>query len=143
MILLVLLVVLFLAVGGYVIYLKMRPEVYHARWNYGISSTADMKSVADAFGAKLATADQLEAAFQKGAEWCSAGWVDNGGKLAARWPMQTVSSNCGIKSSKNDLGASATAAGITLYGPKPAKNSELAIKGDIWAFNGSKWSMYD
>lgn len=50
------------------------PEVFHIagnRYTYN-----DAKEVCKAHNAKLATYDQIESAYQNGAEWCEYGWSD-------------------------------------------------------------------
>ena len=53
---------------------KIENEVFNVsnnKYNY-----EDAQAVCSSFGAKLATYDQIEAAYNKGAEWCNYGWSD-------------------------------------------------------------------
>ena len=53
---------------------KCENEVFNVsdnKYNY-----EDAQAVCSSFGAKLATYDQIEAAYNKGAEWCNYGWSD-------------------------------------------------------------------
>jgi hypothetical protein len=49
-------------------------EVFNIPGNY--YSYGDSKALCDAYGAKLATYDQVENAYNKGGEWCNYGWSD-------------------------------------------------------------------
>lgn len=50
-------------------------EVFHIRGNN--YTYEDSKALCKAFGAKLATYEQMEKAYEKGADWCEYGWSDN------------------------------------------------------------------
>lgn len=50
-------------------------EVYHIRGNN--YTYDDAKAVCSAFDGKLATYEQMEKAYEKGADWCEYGWSDN------------------------------------------------------------------
>jgi heme/copper-type cytochrome/quinol oxidase subunit 2 len=50
-------------------------EVFHIRGNNYTYN--DAKAVCKAFGGKLATYEELEKAYEKGADWCEYGWSDN------------------------------------------------------------------
>jgi len=52
----------------------IRDEVFNISNN--IYTYDDAKAVCKVYGAKLATYDQLEDAYSKGAEWCNYGWSD-------------------------------------------------------------------
>ena len=49
-------------------------EVFNIPGNYYTYN--DSKAICNAYGAKLASYDQLEKAYNKGAEWCNYGWSD-------------------------------------------------------------------
>lgn len=49
-----------------------RDEVFHVRGNN--YTYDDAKAVCKAFGSKLATYEQIEKAYEKGADWCEYGW---------------------------------------------------------------------
>ena len=59
-------------------------EVFNVSNN--IYSYEDAPAVCQAFGAKLATAKQVQSAYSNGADWCNYGWT--GGQLAL-YPTQT------------------------------------------------------
>jgi hypothetical protein len=44
--------------------------------NNNLYTYEDAQSICTAYGAKLATYDQIEDAYEKGAEWCNYGWSD-------------------------------------------------------------------
>ncbi len=50
-------------------------EVFHISGNH--YTYKDAESICKAYGAKLATYDNLERAYLNGAEWCEYGWSDN------------------------------------------------------------------
>jgi hypothetical protein len=50
------------------------PETYHIQGQFDYSIA---KSVCKAYGATLATLDQVKDAFNKGGEWCDYGWTDD------------------------------------------------------------------
>lgn len=54
--------------------LKLKNEVYNIPSNN--YTYDDSKAICQAYGAKLATYDQVEEAYNKGAEWCNYGWSD-------------------------------------------------------------------
>lgn len=58
-------------------------EVFNIPGNY--YSYDDSKAICTAYGAKLATYEQIEKAYNKGAEWCNYGWSD--GQMAL-YPTQ-------------------------------------------------------
>lgn len=58
-------------------------EVFHIRGNN--YTYEDAKAVCTAFGGKLATYEQMEKAYEKGADWCEYGWSD---KQMAYFPTQ-------------------------------------------------------
>lgn len=63
----------------------------------------DAKAVCKAFDSKLATYDQVESAYNNGAEWCSYGWSD---EQMILYPTQKSTYNKlkSIKGHKNDCG---------------------------------------
>jgi hypothetical protein len=54
--------------------LKIKKEVYNIPSNS--YTYDDSKAICQAYGATLATYDQIENAYNKGAEWCNYGWSD-------------------------------------------------------------------
>jgi len=59
------------------------PQVFHIKDN--VFTYDDSEAVCKAYGAELATYDQLVSAYKQGANWCSKGWVK--GQLAI-YPVQ-------------------------------------------------------
>lgn len=55
--------------------LKLKKEVYNIPSNN--YTYDDAKVICKAYGAKLASYDEIENAYNKGAEWCNYGWSDN------------------------------------------------------------------
>jgi hypothetical protein len=55
--------------------LKIKKEVFNVPDN--TYTYDDAKAVCAAYGAKLASYDQVETAYQDGGEWCNYGWSDN------------------------------------------------------------------
>lgn len=54
--------------------IKIKKQVFNIPGNKYDYSNA--RAVCKAYGAELATYDQLESAYNRGADWCSAGWTD-------------------------------------------------------------------
>lgn len=54
--------------------IKKSDEVFHISNN--LYSYEDAQNICSSYGAKLATYDQIENAYNNGAEWCSYGWSD-------------------------------------------------------------------
>jgi len=55
--------------------IKFKKQVFNIPGNYYDYTNA--KAVCKAYGAELATYDQIEKAYSSGAEWCNYGWSDN------------------------------------------------------------------
>jgi hypothetical protein len=55
--------------------LKLQKQVFNIPGNY--YNYEDAKAICDAYGARLASYNEMEEAYNKGAEWCSYGWSDN------------------------------------------------------------------
>jgi len=55
--------------------LSDQSQVFHVPGNTLVYE--DAKAVCDAYGARLATYNEVEDAYNKGAEWCSYGWSDD------------------------------------------------------------------
>ena len=93
----------------------------------------DAPTVCSIYGAKVATYDQVEAAYNKGGEWCSYGWSD--GQMAL-FPTQkgTWSKLQGSEETKNNCGRPGVNGGymenpnilfgVNCYGKKPAATSK-------------------
>jgi len=96
----------------------------------------DAQSICTSYGAKLATYDQIEDAYNHGADWCNYGWSD---KQMIFFPTQKSTWNKlqGTKTHKNDCGRPGINGGyianpymkfgVNCFGKKPkAKESDLA-----------------
>ena len=93
----------------------------------------DAQAVCTSFGAKLATYDQIEAAYNNGAEWCNYGWSD--GQMAY-FPTQKDTWNELLKhpKKKNNCGRPGVNGGyidnpyvkfgINCYGKRPAPTED-------------------
>jgi len=101
-------------------------EVFHISKNK--YSYDDAKAICKSYNSKLATYDQIEKAYKKGAEWCSYGWSDNQMTL---FPTQKKTWNKlqGIEDHENDCGRPGINGGyidntnvkygVNCYGVKP------------------------
>jgi hypothetical protein len=96
----------------------------------------DAQAICSSYGAKLATYDQIEDAYNKGGEWCNYGWSAN---QMALFPTQksTWQKLQGTETHKNDCGRPGVNGGyianpnvtfgVNCYGKKPkASSSDLA-----------------
>jgi len=119
---------------------------------YGIGPVGGVAAAAEGMGATVATVAtlaQLTAAQQAGAEWCHYAWTNNAAKGAAPtdgayFPMQTAVHECG------GIGVNGpnpmTAAGVTLYGPKPPQGTLplCAVSGSaspcVLPWNGTSYN---
>ena len=54
--------------------ITMKPQVYHIPGNNSTYDNAE--AICQAYGSRLATYNELEDAYENGAEWCSYGWSD-------------------------------------------------------------------
>lgn len=114
-----------------------KKEVFHVSNN--LYSYDDAQAVCGSFGARLAKYDEIEKAYNSGAEWCSYGWSD--GQMAF-FPTQkdTWDKLQNTASHKNDCGRPgvnggymanpALHFGVNCYGKKP-EASEKDINGLI------------
>jgi hypothetical protein len=105
----------------------------------------DAKSVCGSYGARLATYDEIEQAYNKGAEWCNYGWSD--GQMAF-FPTQkdTWSVLQRNKAHANDCGRPGVNGGymanphikfgVNCYGKKP-----VASEADLALMNAKKASL--
>ena len=105
---------------------KLKKQVYHIpnnKYNY-----LDGKAICKAYGGRLAKYDELEDAYENGANWCSYGWSEN---QMALFPTQkkTWDKLQKIKGHENDCGRPGVNGGyiknpnvrfgINCFGPKP------------------------
>jgi len=108
-----------------------KEEVFHVPGNtYGYD---DAKAVCKALGSRLATYNEVESAYQSGAEWCSYGWSD--GQMAL-FPTQkeTYDTLQKIDEHQHDCGRPGVNGGyiknenvqfgVNCYGPKPQINEK-------------------
>jgi len=98
---------------------------------------ADAQEVCSIYGAKLATYDQVEAAYNKGGEWCNYGWSD--GQMAlfptqkATWSKlqksETTKNQCGRPGVNGGfMGNDGLLFGVNCFGKKPqATDKELKM----------------
>lgn len=106
--------------------IRFKKQVFNIPGNYYNYSNA--KALCKAYGAELATYEQLEKAYNDGAEWCNYGWSD---KQLALFPTQLKTFNTlqTIKGHENDCGRPGINGGyianpqvrfgVNCYGNKP------------------------
>lgn len=111
--------------------IKFRKQVFNIPGNY--YSYDNAKALCSAYGAELATYDQIEKAYNSGAEWCNYGWSAN---QLALFPTQqkTYDSLQKIKGHENDCGRPGINGGyianpnvkfgVNCYGNKPRITNE-------------------
>jgi len=116
------------------------PQVFNIPGNY--YAYEDAKSLCTAYGARLASYDEVENAYTNGAEWCSYGWSN--GQMAL-FPTQkdTYNKLQTIKGHENDCGRPGVNGGymanpklqfgVNCYGVKPKMTKEeeelMAVSG--------------
>ena len=113
--------------------LKMQKQVFNIPGNY--YNYDDAKAICDAYGARLASYNEMEEAYNKGAEWCSYGWSDN---QMALFPTQkyTWRKLQKIKGHEQDCGRPGVNGGyidktdskygVNCYGNKPPMTADAA-----------------
>ena len=111
--------------------IKFEKQVFNIPGNY--YTYKDANAVCNAYGAELATYQQVENAYNNGGEWCNYGWSDN---QLALFPTQQETYNelQTIEGHENDCGRPGVNGGyianpdvrfgINCYGYKPEINSE-------------------
>jgi hypothetical protein len=111
--------------------IKFRKQVFNIPGNY--YSYDNAKALCTAYGAELATYEQIEDAYNKGAEWCNYGWSAN---QLALFPTQknTYDNLQNIKGHENDCGRIGINGGyianpnvkfgVNCYGNKPKITEE-------------------
>ena len=111
--------------------IKFRKQVFNIPGNYYNYENA--KALCSAYGAELATYQQIEDAYKNGAEWCNYGWSAN---QLALFPTQqkTYDNLQNIKGHENDCGRPGINGGyianqnvkfgVNCYGNKPKIDSE-------------------
>jgi hypothetical protein len=110
---------------------RRKKQVFHIPGNE--YSYEDAKALCKAYGAKIATLEQIEKAYNEGAEWCSYGWSDN---QMAFFPTQRETWNKlqKIKGHKHDCGRPGINGGfikndkvrfgVNCYGYKPRMSAD-------------------
>jgi len=111
--------------------IRFKKQVFNIPGNYYNYNNA--RALCKAYGAELATYDQLEKAYNDGAEWCNYGWSAN---QLALFPTQQKTYNTlqTIKGHENDCGRPGVNGGyianpnvrfgVNCYGNKPKITSE-------------------
>lgn len=111
--------------------IKFKKQVFNIPGNY--YSYDNAKALCAAYGAELATYDQIEKAYNNGAEWCNYGWSAN---QLALFPTQqkTYDKLQSIEGHENDCGRPGINGGyianpnvkfgVNCYGNKPKITSE-------------------
>ena len=111
--------------------IKFRKQVFNVPGNY--YSYDNAKALCKAYGAELATYDQIEKAYNNGAEWCNYGWSAN---QLALFPTQkkTYDKLQTIPGHENDCGRTGINGGyianpnvkfgVNCYGNKPKMTEE-------------------
>jgi uncharacterized membrane protein len=111
--------------------IRFKKQVFNISGNYYNYENA--KAVCQAYGAELASYDQIEKAYNSGAEWCNYGWSTN---QLALFPTQSKTYNHlqTIKGHENDCGRTGINGGyianpnvkfgVNCYGNKPKITSE-------------------
>lgn len=111
--------------------IKFKKQVFNIPGNY--YGYEDAKALCQAYGADLATYDQIENAYNNGAEWCNYGWSAN---QMALFPTQkqTYNNLQNIKGHENDCGRPGINGGyianprvkfgVNCYGNKPKITEE-------------------
>jgi len=128
--------------GGIEQVLPGKKEVFNIAQNK--YTYTDAEPLCKAFGAELATYDQVKDAWQKGADWCNYGWVKG---QAAVFPTQESTFNnlqagpedqrmaCGVPGVNGGYFDNPELRfGVNCYGPKPSENE--ADARNIMAQNG-------
>jgi hypothetical protein len=111
--------------------IKFKKQVFNIPGNYYDYENA--KAICQAYGSELATYDQIEKAYNKGAEWCNYGWSAN---QLALFPTQKQTYNTlqTIPGHENDCGRPGINGGyianpkvkfgVNCYGDKPKITEE-------------------
>ena len=111
--------------------IKFKKQVFNIPGNYYDYENA--KAICQAYGSELATYNQIEKAYNKGAEWCNYGWSAN---QLALFPTQTQTYNTlqTIPGHENDCGRPGINGGyianpkikfgVNCYGNKPKITEE-------------------
>ena len=105
-------------------------QTYHVPGRYNYS---EAKALCRAYGGKLATIDQVQDAYLRGAEWCNYGWSDDAMVL---FPTQTKTwSEFNDTPHKQDCGRPGVNGGYNndlnqrlganCFGPKPAQTADI------------------
>ncbi|MFP3938957.1 MAG: hypothetical protein ACLF0P_01500, partial [Thermoanaerobaculia bacterium] len=98
-------------------------------------------SVCGSTGGTVATPDQLDQAYQQGAQWCYCGILSDG---TFAYPMQTGSSGCAGSKGVISCGSEYTRNLATCYGVRPSTDMVTAwdAQDDLLNFAPGRWSGY-
>lgn len=94
------------------------------------------EEVCNKFEAEVATEEQIQAAYDRGAEWCVLGWYKDPDNIGM--PIQTASANCGSHGFQKRGATDTSKSAVNCYGFKPDENEDSRIA----KFNSNKWSRY-
>ena len=130
---------------------KREVYVYKAAGN-GHIRAADSQSIAEQLGGTLATLDQLQYAFTKGAQWCNWAWAYDtaNNRIVSANVMQEIITDkpqvCGHIGINTNMNTSFS--DITVFGVKPPKTSGCTTGESISCvlpFSSYKhvWSQFD
>lgn len=111
-------------------------EVFHI--NKNIYTYGDAPAVCKAHGAKLATYEQVQEAYQQGADWCSYGWVQGQQAVFPTQPSTFQSLQTGPEERRTSCGQAGVNGGffdnpdlrfgVTCYGMKPTQSATHIAK---------------
>lgn len=102
----------------------------------------DSQAVCAKYGARVATKADVEAAYRAGADWCFTGWVSDDEN--AMYPVNdSLVQGCALSPTVAVWTPPEKVAGVTCYGPKPARNQVTG--NEILPFNWNKgvWNQVD
>lgn len=117
---------------------KTEDEVFNISNN--LYTYEDAKSICKSYGARLATYDEIENAYNNGAEWCNYGWSEN---QMAFFPTQkntwtelqkdpSTANNCGRPGINGGYIANPYIRfGVNCYGKRPTTNVKITSRDEI------------
>jgi hypothetical protein len=99
---------------------------------------SDANDVCKELGAQVATDQQLIDAQQKGADWCSTGWIA-GNTNKAKYPITTsIQGGCASKAGVAEWTPPSNKANVNCYGMKPKSKDD----NSILKWNATDWSQH-
>ena len=132
-------------------------QVFHVQGEFDYSSA---RSVCKAYGAKLATFDQIKSSYDKGAEWCDYGWSEDSMVLYPTqhksWSIYKDTENpqqCGIPGINGGYNNDTSQGlGVNCFGKKPKGKlpafaypktiQEVPPEYTVSPFNYTSWSGF-